>query len=212
VRLQRLLAMPVVGTKEKLILYGGTIAFQWVLAGAVAWRAFARGLTLSDLGLAKPMNVGLLVLSFVGAVLLGVFQSFNLRRVGRMTGPIPDFMRKLAERVLPNGKVELPPYFALAITAGICEEIVYRGFAMAALTRLGIYSWAVLLLTSVLFGLAHTYQGRSGVVGTGLMGLLLGGTRILCGSLIPVMVWHAAVDLAAGIMGPKYLLRSFELP
>ena len=32
------------GTKEKLALYGTTIAFQWVLMGLVAWRAFARGL------------------------------------------------------------------------------------------------------------------------------------------------------------------------
>jgi membrane protease YdiL (CAAX protease family) len=211
VRLRRLLAMPLVGTKEKLVLYGSTIAFQWILTGLVAWRGFARGLTLAALGLARPVTLGLLFVSIIGAMLPGAFQWFNLRRVGRMTGPIPDFMRKLAERVLPNTSVEFAPYCALAFTAGVCEEFLYRGFAMAALSRAGVFSWAAVLLTSVLFGLAHTYQGRSGVIGTGLMGLVFGLARILVSSLIPVMIWHSVVDLVAGMAGPKYLLRKPEV-
>ena len=42
VRLKRLLARSVVDTKDKLILYGSTIALQWILAGLVAWRASSR--------------------------------------------------------------------------------------------------------------------------------------------------------------------------
>jgi membrane protease YdiL (CAAX protease family) len=210
VRLQRLLALPVVGTKEKLVLYGGTIAFQWILAGVVAWRAFSRGLTAAELGLARPVSAGLLEWSVLGGMLLGLFQWFNLRRVSRMTGPAPEFMRKLARRILPSTAVELAPYCALAVTAGVCEEFLYRGFAMAALGRAGVFPWAVVMLSSALFGLAHTYQGRSGVVGTSFMGLLFGGVRVAVFSLLPVMVWHSLVDLIAGIAGPRYLLRKPE--
>jgi uncharacterized protein len=210
VRLQRLLARPAVGTKEKLALYGSTIAFQWVLLGVVAWRAFARGLTAEELGLARPVTARLLLWCLVGTLLLGVFQWFNLRRVGRMTGAIPDFMRKLAERVLPSAPVEFAPYCALAVTAGVCEEFLYRGFAMAAMTRAGLVPWAVVILSSVIFGLAHTYQGKSGVLGTTLMGLVFGIARLFLQSLAPVMVWHSAVDLVAGMAGPKFLLRRSE--
>jgi uncharacterized protein len=206
-RLRRLLALPAVGTKEKLVLYGGTIAFQWVLMSLVAWRAFSRGMTFDELGLARPATLRLLLFSALGAVVLGAFQWFNLRRVGRMTGPVPDFMRSLAIRVLPASPVEFAPYCALAITAGICEEFLYRGFVMAALNRVGIFPWAVVILSSLLFGLAHTYQGRSGVFGTTLMGLLFGAARILVASLIPLVLWHTAVDLVAGAAGPKYLLE-----
>ncbi|MGB7727128.1 MAG: type II CAAX endopeptidase family protein [Candidatus Acidiferrum sp.] len=209
-RLQHLLHLPVVDTKEKLALYGSTIAFQWMLMGLVAWRAFARGLTSADLGLAHRMGWGLVVWSGVGTLLLGAFQWFNLRRVGRMTGAIPDFMRKLAERVLPHGSVEFVPYCALAVTAGVCEEFLYRGFVMGALTRAGVYPWAVIVISSVLFGLAHSYQGRSGVVGTTLMGVLFGIARLAFRSLFPVMIWHSAVDIAAGIAGPKYLLTQTD--
>lgn len=207
VRLQHLLARPAANTKEKLVLYGSTIVFQWALAGLAAWRAFARGLTASDLGISRPLALRLLLWTLAGAALLGSFQWFNLRRVGRMSGSVPDFMRKLAERVLPRTPAEFGPYAALAVTAGVCEEFLYRGFAMAALTRTGFYSGAVVLISSVLFGLAHTYQGRSGVVGTTLMGLIFGIAREALQSLGPAMAWHTVVDLVAGIAGPRYLLQ-----
>jgi uncharacterized protein len=210
-RLQHLLAMPSVGTKEKLVLYGSTIAFQWILTGVVAWRAFARGLTMAELGLQKPMTQTLLLVSAAGGVLISVYQWFSLRRVSRMSGPVPEFMAKLAERVLPKNATELAPYCALAITAGVCEEFLYRGFAMAALYRLGIFPWAVVLLTAILFGFAHTYQGRSGILGTGLMGVVLGLARMLTQNLIPVIIWHSAVDLVAGVAGPRYFLRGNRL-
>jgi uncharacterized protein len=209
-RLKRLLAMPAMGLKEKLVLYGGTIATQWALTGFTAWRAFARGLTAAELGLTRPVTIGLIVWCVVGAGLIGVFQWFNLRRVSGMSGPVPEFMRKLAERILPSSPVEFAPYCALAITAGVCEEFLYRGFAMAALGRAGVMAWASVIVTSVLFGLAHTYQGRSGVMGTGIMGLILGAARLWSGSLLPVMVWHSVVDLVAGVAGPKFFVRKPE--
>lgn len=206
-RLRRLLALPAFGTKEKLVLYGTTIAFQWALLGLVASRALARGLTGAQLGLGVGMSGQLLFWSLAGAALLGTFQWFNLRRVSRMTGAVPDFMRKLAERILPNTTVELPPYCALALTAGVCEEFLYRGFAMASLSRMGIAPWAVVVITAMLFGLAHTYQGKSGIVGTMLMGLVFGACRVALASLFPIMVWHATVDLVAGAAGSRYLLQ-----
>lgn len=209
-RLRELLARPAGGTKEKLVLYGSTIAFQWVLTGMVAWRAFARELSLTELGMARPFTLWMVVLTLVGAGLIGTFHWFNLRRVGGMSGPIPDFMRKLTERVLPTSAVEFGPYTALAITAGVCEEFLYRGFAMAALSRAGLTEWVVVLVTSVLFGLAHTYQGRSGILGTAFMGVVFGMGRIWLESLMPVAVWHATVDIVAGIAAPKYLLRLNE--
>lgn len=208
VRLRRLLAQPVVDTKEKLVLYGSTIGFQWLLMGLVAWRAFVRGLSAEHLGIARPISLELALFTIVGAGLVGVFQWFNLRRVGRMTGGVPEFMRQLGERILPKTRVEFTAYCALCVTAGVCEEFLYRGFAMAALTRVGIAPWGVVVLSSVLFGLAHTYQGKSGVLGTALMGLLFGVARLAVGSLMPVTVWHSTVDLVAGIAGPKYLART----
>jgi uncharacterized protein len=207
VRLRYLLSLASVGTKEKITLYASTIAFQWLLTIVVAWRALGRGMTSAELGLSAIGATRIFAPSMVGALLLGGLHWLNLRHIGQMEGPAPEKMRTLAQRILPRSFVEFLPYFALAITAGVCEEFLYRGFAMAALSRLGLPGWIVVLLTSLLFGLAHTYQGRSGVIGTSLMGLVFGGFRILYESLVPVAIWHATVDLVAGLAGQKYLLR-----
>lgn len=208
VRLKRLLARPAIGTKEKLALYGMTIAFQWILAGVVAWRAMARGLTPAELGLGQRWTGELVVASFLGGALFAAFQWFNLRRVGRMKGPTVELLRKLAAHLLPTKPVEFGPYGGLAVTAGVCEEFLYRGFAMAALGRTGMVTAIVVLVSSALFGLAHAYQGRSGIFGTTILGILFAGSRLFFNSLLPVILWHAAVDVAAGVAGPRFLLAA----
>jgi len=206
-RLKKLLVRPSVDAKEKLALYAATIAFQWVLVGLVAWRSLVRGLTIEELGLGSHGLVGIVVSGLFGAIFIGGLQWLNLRRIGKMEGEAPELLRKLTIRLLPVNVVEYLPYSALAITAGVCEEFIYRGFAIAAFSKAGLPLWLVVILSSILFGLAHAYQGRGGIVSTGIFGLLLAIGRLGFGSLVPVMMWHAGLDLAAGIAAPKYLLK-----
>jgi membrane protease YdiL (CAAX protease family) len=124
-----------------------------------------------------------------------------------MEGEAPELLRKLANRLLPVNLLEYLVYSALAITAGVCEEFVYRGFAISAFSKVGLPLWLVVIISSILFGLAHAYQGRAGIVSTGIFGVLLAIGRLGFGSLVPVMMWHAGLDLAAGIAAPKYLLK-----
>ena len=206
VRLKKLLALPSVSTKEKLVLYGATIAGQWVITALVAWRALIRGLSAGTLGLADYGGVSTILGSLALAALIGGLHWLNLRRVGKSAGQATERMRSLARRILPVNSVELLPYCALAVTAGVCEEFLYRGFAMGALARVGFPAWSVVILTAALFGLAHVYQGRGGILGTFVMGILFGGIRVAYDTLVPVMMIHTVVDLVAGIAGPRYLL------
>src|SRR5258708_15834894 len=204
-RMKKLLAVPQVSSAERLVLYASTIAFQWFAVAVVAWRAWAHGFTASQLGLAIHNKNRILVAAFVGAATITVLQWMNLRRVGKLPVEARGTAQALAERILPQSKVELLPYLALAITAGLCEEFLYRGFAMAILLHAGLQAWAVVLISSVLFGLAHSYQGRSGIVMTLMIGLILGTSRLAYDSLVPAILWHSAVDVVAGTAGPRYL-------
>jgi membrane protease YdiL (CAAX protease family) len=206
VRLKKLLALPSVSIKEKLVLYGSTMAGQWVITGFVAWRALARGLSSGALGLSRLSGASAIMGSIALALIAGALHWFNLRRVGKSPGRAAELMRALAGRILPVHPAELFPYFALAVTAGVCEEFLYRGFAMGALVRVGLPAWGVVILTAVLFGLAHAYQGRSGILGTFVMGILLGVVRLAYDTLVAVIMMHAVMDLVAGIAGPRYLL------
>jgi len=207
-RMKKLLALPTVSTMERLVLYASTIAFQWIAATVVAWRAWAHGYTAAQLGLNFHGRTKIVLASIVGAATIATLQWLNLRRMGRIPVASRGALQAIAERILPQSAVELLPYLALAITAGLCEEFLYRGFAMAVLTRVGLPIWSVVLLSSVLFGLAHLYQGRGGLVSTLIVGTVLGSGRIAYDSLVPVIFWHGAVDVVAGIAGPRYLLQA----
>jgi membrane protease YdiL (CAAX protease family) len=207
-RLKKLMTIPQMGRRERLSLYASTIGFQWLAVAVVAWRARARGLTPEELGLVVHGRWRILVPAIVGAATLGTLQWCNLRRMSRSRGKAREFLEALAERILPQSRVELLPYLGLAVTAGLCEEFLYRGFAMAALTRAGLPVWVVVLSSSTLFGLAHLYQGRGGIVSTLVIGTVFGTARIAYHGLVPVMLWHFAVDAVAGVAGPKYLVRA----
>jgi len=60
-------------------------------------------------------------------------------------------------------------------------------------------------MSSVLFSLAHLYQGRRGVASTLLVGLLFSTIRVWTGSLIPCMAGHFVADAAIGFLGPVYM-------
>lgn len=206
-KLQHLLGKPRVEPAERLSLYGSTIAFQWLATAVAAWRAWAHLFTATQLGLAMPERPTLLIITVFGAALIVTLQWLNLRRIGRSTSPQRRPLQALAERILPQSAMELIPFFALSVTAGLCEEFLYRGFAMAALTRTGLPVGVVILFSAIIFGLAHLYQGRAGFVSTMVLGILFGASRVALGSLVPAMVWHVGVDLVAGIAGPRYLIK-----
>ena len=171
------------------------------------WRACAHGFSYAQLGLTtgNPMFIGTIAIGGAGAIV--ALQWLNLRRIGRSTSPLRAPLQSLAQRILPQSPRELALFCVLAVTAGVCEEFLYRGFAMAALARTGLPSAAVVVISAVMFGLAHLYQGRGGFGGTLILGLLFGYGRLSLGTLIPVVAWHIGVDLVAGIAGPRFLVQ-----
>lgn len=82
--------------------------------------------------------------------------------------------------------------------AGLGEELIFRGFLMDRLRHLpGVFGTApvALVMQAVIFGLAHFYQGWSGVLMTGAVGLLLGWVRLrMDGAIWACFLAHAAVD------------------
>jgi CAAX protease family protein len=205
-KMRQILAKPRVESAERLSLYASTIAFQWVAVVIAGWRAWAHGFTSLELGLVVSDWAAIAVLSVLGTVLIVVLQWLNLRRMGRSASRFHAPLQAVAERILPQSRMELIPFFALAVTAGVCEEFLYRGFAMAAFLRWGLPVWIAVVASSLLFGLAHLYQGKGGLAATTILGLLFGATRIVVVSLMPVICWHIGVDMIAGVAGPKYLI------
>jgi membrane protease YdiL (CAAX protease family) len=208
-RIRHLLGLAHVSTRDRIQLYIWTILFQWVLAIVVGWRAVARGLSNDELGLTGGWTPTILLLSIAGAGLIGVAHWMNLRRMARSNHPALERLRALGARLFPRSTSELVFYIVLALTAGICEEFIFRGFVIAALFRAGLSTWTVVLVSALMFGVAHLYQGKGGSAGTGILGIVFAMVRITYHSLLPVTAWHAALDIVAGIAGARFFTPNF---
>ena len=210
VRIKRLLNDPALGTSERLSLYAFTIAFQWLLAAVIAWRALARHLSPAELGL-TVVAPGRTLLTAAGLEIAVIASQWaGLRKLSQLPPEKRGFMFRFTQKIMPRSTVETLVFVALACTAGMSEEFVYRGFVFAIFRRTipGSASWVntgALVLSSVLFALAHLYQGRQGIITTFVVGCLFAGSRIWTGNLIAPMTAHVAVDMMAGLYARRIL-------
>jgi uncharacterized protein len=205
-RMRQLRALPEVTSRDRVKMYLATILFQWLLTAFVAWRAFARGLSSRELGISSEASFPLLAVTIAGAALIAAAHWANVRRMARSDHPNAERLRALGLRLFPRSNSELSLFIVLSLTAGICEEFLFRGFVMAALFRAGLAAWLVVILSSAMFGVAHLYQGKGGSLGTGILGTLFALVRLVYRSLLPAVVWHAVLDIVAGIAGARFLL------
>jgi membrane protease YdiL (CAAX protease family) len=84
---------------------------------------------------------------------------------------------------------------ALALLAGVSEEILFRGVIQQALTR-WLPSELAMVAASALFGLVH-FASRAYAVFAAIMGLYLGTLFVITGNLFAPIVAHAAYDFVA---------------
>ncbi len=137
-------------------------------------------------------------------LLLG-FQHVNaLRRARNDSGQAISFGSDVLEAMLPRSQSEYRLFALVAIAAGICEELLFRGFLMALLANwFGLFGGAA--LSVVLFGVCHAYQGQAGIVRTGAFGAVAAALALGSGSLVPVIVAHCAADLSVGDLAFRLL-------
>lgn len=191
-------------------VYREAIAIQWTLAlGTIAlWIALGR--PWEALGLAPRVTTGLIVVAAIAAVLVGI----TLRVRGQTLeddeslDELRDRMRPL-EVLLPHSREEFRRFRWLAFTAGVCEELLYRGYLLWYLSVwMGLLPAAV--ASAVVFGIGHAYQGPRGMLQTGLFGALLVAATIASGSVYVAMILHGLMDLHAGHLMTHAYLRAEE--
>lgn len=184
---------------ERARMYRRSIALWWALTGLWVLALALAGASFVGHELRAPQSTrGASDVAVAVVFVLALFVPLGFARWLRAS------LRSLGEtaELLPRTPVERRWFFALALTAGFCEEAIYRSFALAMVTLYlpAAPLWVYFVVGSVPFGLAHLYQGRRGVVLTTLFGLWLTAVYLGFGSLWPAIVAHALIDLRAGAL------------
>lgn len=98
--------------------------------------------------------------------------------------------------IIPVTNKEKKIWNYVSLTAGITEEIIYRGFLIFALSYIfpDFSIWLVIIFSGLLFGLGHTYQGVAEVLKITVVGIFFSALYIGLGSILPLMIFHFLID------------------
>jgi membrane protease YdiL (CAAX protease family) len=180
-------------------------AYQYVMVGewgitAIALLLWARAhRPWNILGLVPPRDwhlaPGILITALIIAITIRQFRA--VQRLGSERRAAFRGRLGAAEFFLPHTPAEHRWFLPVSLTAGFCEELLYRGFLTWLVASYAGLPAAIGVVV-VAFGLGHASQGRSGVVKTGLVGLVMSLIVVLTGWLVPAMIVHALLDVGAG--------------
>ena len=183
---------------DHIRLYTLTLLFEWFIFTLVVLGVKRRGIPLAeilgrrwgsareavrDVGIAAAFWAVSLVILAVCAFLLGV----------QRMGPNVRFM-------LPRGPLELTLWMALSLSAGICEETVFRGFLQRQFIAWMKNTAAGIVVSAVLFGAGHMYQGWRSAILIGLYGAMFGVLAHWRRNLRPGMMAHAWQDSFSAVV------------
>ncbi len=189
----------------RLSAYRYVAIFLWIAAAMAILLAPSRTLFIvarspADFGwlYAHPWALGLAMLLTGVLVTLIVAPGLQCIRNSAVRQKIANAMQDM-RFLLPVSKAERRWWLLLSVSAGVCEELLYRGFLLEFLRgrldggpQLGLT--AAWLLSSIAFGTAHLYQGVAGIIKTTVVGLLVGMLAILSGSLLLPILCHILFD------------------
>ena len=183
---------------SRIPTYIMTMCYEFVLVGYVWLGVWLRKTTLRDLigGRWARMrdfwiDVGVAFLFWV--VILGVLATLSWAM--HFNG------NDAASFLLPQTMLEMILWVAVAVSAGFCEELIFRGYLQRQCLALTQNVAAAVILQGMIFGTAHAYQGARGVVVISVYGMLFGALAAMRKSLRPGMIQHATQDTVSGIAG-----------
>ena len=169
--------------------YVSVVVFEWLLVLYIRMGVGKRGVRLRDIvggRWATPKEVMRDIA--LGAGLWAVW-------IGLMNPHILGGGTNAAQALLPQGLVESLAWIPVALSAGFCEELAFRGYLQKQFQAItGSAGWAV-LTQAIVFGIGHLYEGMGQVGRITLFGVLFGLLAVWRKSLRPGMITHAWSDI-----------------
>ncbi|MGH7467497.1 MAG: CPBP family intramembrane glutamic endopeptidase [Longimicrobiales bacterium] len=187
----------------RLSIYISSGIMLWGLAIAAIIAASASDFTPSLIGI-RGLEARLLI----SWTIFGLATAALLYALGRYFGVQES---PYLIQLLPRSVGERVAFIGLSITAGICEELVFRGFLISALTVPTGSLAAAAAISTLVFGVLHSYQRVIGVLRAGILGLALTIPFLMTGSLLPSILAHIAIDLTGGLFLGRYTQAAHRL-
>lgn len=189
--------MPGVNGYGRLRGYVLVMAIEWATVWFIWYGVSRRGTRLSELvggGWAGPLAVFRDIGIAVGFLLAASIVLNGLARLLRAVA------NQAIRNLLPQSTAEMIVYLLMALTAGFCEELIFRGYLQRQFTALTKAPAGGIVLQGIAFGASHGYQGWKYMVIISVFGIMFGALAYWRRSLRPGMVAHFLQDGVGGIL------------
>jgi hypothetical protein len=153
----------------------------------------------SAMGLKRPLSWWrILLIALAAAAVRIILGQFVIEPVTGLLWPAPA-APELANEITGNIKMALLVLLIVWTFAAFGEEIAYRGYLLTRAADIGNRStaayWVGIVFVSLLFGYGHYYKGASGIVDSGVAGLILGTAYMVAGcNLWACILAHGFID------------------
>ena len=179
--------------------YALTILWEWSLVAYIAWGAKRHGSSLRELiggkwNDSKSFLKDIAIAAGFWLIALAVLFATALALRADKPGPSMRFL-------FPQSHLEIVLWILTSLTAGICEEIIFRGYFQRQFIAWSGSVPAGVLLSAAVFGAVHTYQSGKSAIIIAVYGLLFGILAEMRKSLRPGMMTHAWHDGFVGLAG-----------
>ncbi len=193
----------VTSSHGRLILYLGTIIWEWLLVGFVVIGIRRRGVHLRDLIGGRWASAGQFFLDVAVAIGFWLTALAVLTALGFLLGlananAAADAKAKLGFMV-PRSVGELALFLCVSATAGFCEEVIFRGYLQRQFAAFTGSAFAGVVIQAVIFGAGHGYQGGARMILIAVYGAMFGLLALGRKSLRPGMIAHGIHDDVNGI-------------
>lgn len=183
---------------NRLFFYLTTMAWEWLLVGYIYWGLRRRGKSFKNIMGKSWKRVADFLIDFAIAFGFWIAAIFILSIVSHLVHATG--MAEAARRLAPQGLFESLVWVALSVTAGICEETIFRGYLQRQFVAWTRSAPVGVLLSAALFGAGHVYQGAKATVVIGVYGLMFGILAEARQNLRPGMMTHAWHDAITGLV------------
>lgn len=190
--------------------YRRVLIVQWSLVGFLAVHVVLRGIDPRALWIDLPLGTRTLGAFFVSASLVMVLiAQHRMALRDRETRAEARTQLGNLRPMLAHTPREWAWFRPVAWTAGICEEILYRGYLPWLVSQAMPLPWAFVVAT-LAFGAGHAYQGIGGVAKTTLVGAIMAGLTYASGSILPAVILHVAIDAINGHLAYRLVATEAE--
>ncbi|MBT9331695.1 CPBP family intramembrane glutamic endopeptidase [Paracidobacterium acidisoli] len=184
--------------QHRIIQYLITLGFEWIIAAIAWWGIRLRRTPITQLIGERRRGFEAWRDDIAAAAVFWIAASILLVLIGSLLRLV--HLSAPAKTIAPQSLLEIILWIALSISAGICEEFVFRGYMLQQFTALTHRLWAGILISSILFGLSHGYEGAAGMIAITAYGAMFCALTLSRRSLRPGIIAHAWHDSFSGIM------------